>query len=292
VAKLTDEHGNNQHLAAHLLAKLAPDSLPAVRKAAASENPRIRLGAARALGSLKPLPTADLPLLLALARDPHKEVRRAAVYALGPTGSASPPILKALSAALDDPDTAHAAAEALGQIGPAAAPALPLLEKQLKSAEPLDRVALAGAIWRINSKSRLVFPILTEILKDTRMQEGGYYASTKMVEGKRIQVTRPIREPVAMLAVRALGEMGPAAAPAVPALLKAARGDNEALTGSVIHALGRIGPAAREAVPFLSEQAASERPFSAEADYALRHIAPEAAQGPQRIFDAVPAGPE
>jgi HEAT repeat protein len=288
VTGLTDEHGSNLHRAARILAQLSPQSLPAVRRAATSENPRLRLGAAVALGSMKPIPASEIPLLILLTRDPEADVRRYAVYGLPHSASAIAEVVQALTVALDDSETAAWAARALGEVGPPAASALPHLERQLKSAVPTDRVMLATAIWRIDAASPVVLPTLTEVLKDTQTIRGGYSAHTKMVEGKRIEVTAPSKASIASSAAEALGNMGPAAAPAVPALLKAAASENRELAVDAIRALGKIGPSARDAVPFLSTLAASQGPLSDWADYALREIAPEAAKGNPRIGKAVP----
>jgi hypothetical protein len=52
-------------------------------------------------------------------------------------------------------------------------------------------------------------------------------------------------------AARALGEMGPAAADAVPALAQVLWGNDVPLVHEAVQALGRMGPAAREAAPDL-----------------------------------------
>jgi HEAT repeat protein len=291
VTVLTDEHGSNLHRAARILAQLSPRSLPAVRRAAISENPRVRLGAAVALGSMKPIPAAEVPLLISLTRDPEADVRRYAVYGLPHSSGANAEVMQALTAALDDSETAVWAARALGEIGPPAGSALPHLERQLKSAEPKDRVMLAMAIWRIDAASPMVLPTLTEVVKDTQTNLGGYSVHTKMVEGKRIEVTAPLKASIASSAAEALGDMGRAAAPAVPDLLKAAASENRELAGDAIRALGKIGPPAREAVPFLSKLADSQGPLSDWADYSLREIAPEAAKGNPRIGKTRPAAP-
>lgn len=80
VKVLIDEHGINSFRAAGILAQLAPQSLPAVRRAASSENSHVRLGAAMALGSMKPFPATEIPLLISLTRDPVPDVRRYAGY--------------------------------------------------------------------------------------------------------------------------------------------------------------------------------------------------------------------
>ena len=50
-----------------------------------------------------------------------------------------------------------------------------------------------------------------------------------------------------------LGHLGPAAAPAVPALVRAFRQGQPAMRGRVLRSLRAIGPAAKEAIPALVE---------------------------------------
>lgn len=54
-------------------------------------------------------------------------------------------------------------------------------------------------------------------------------------------------------AVIALGEMGPAAAMAVPALMKTLSDTNDDIRVAAAEALGKIGPAARAALPALEK---------------------------------------
>jgi HEAT repeat protein len=70
-------------------------------------------------------------------------------------------------------------------------------------------------------------------------------------------------------AARALGEVGPAAKEAVPALIAALKGMDDGVRESAASALGRIGPAAREAIPAL-EAAARDGVWGAES--ALKKI--------------------
>jgi HEAT repeat protein len=56
---------------------------------------------------------------------------------------------------------------------------------------------------------------------------------------------------VRQTAAVALGQIGPEAAPAVPALVKTLAHSDDVLRRQAAAALGRIGPAAREALPAL-----------------------------------------
>lgn len=279
VACLADEHGSNPFRAAGILAKMAPDSLPALHAAAVSENARVRLAATSGLGSLQPIEAAELSLLLSLVRDQQPDIRQYAVYGLQQSKSLRADVLEALSAALEDAATADWATRALGELGPAATAAVPRMVDKLTAAEPLFRLCLARAIWQIEHRAPAVLPAILDTLKDTKTPRGGYtVVETKMVAGKRIEVTGPMQSPIACSAAEILGEMGADAAPAVPALLEAAQSDHRALASSAIHALGKIGPPSREAVPMLSKLAASQDSLADSAHRALREIDPAVAE--------------
>jgi HEAT repeat protein len=75
-----------------------------------------------------------------------------------------------------------------------------------------------------------------------------------------------------------LSGMGPAAAPAVPALIKALDDPEPTVRFPVLVALGEIGPAAKAAVPKLKQMMDEEinDEIAAAAKRALRRIQPEA----------------
>jgi len=75
--------------------------------------------------------------------------------------------------------------------------------------------------------------------------------------------------------------MGPAAAPAVPALIEALGDDAPAVRFPVTVALGEIGPAAKDAVPRLMQMMEEEinDEVAAAARRAVRRIQPEALTG-------------
>jgi len=121
------------------------------------------------------------------------------------------------------------AAEALGRIGPAARAALPALVKALDDEgyrydRDGVRVRAAVALWRITGEPERALPVL------------------KSVVGTHVQSTS--------IALRALGEMGPAASEAVPVLASAL---GKYASHELPETLGRIGPAAREAVPAIEK---------------------------------------
>ncbi len=174
------------------------DAVGALVKLLDHETPRVRAGAARALGS--------------------------------GYGAKAAPAVAALSrcVAETDPEVKEYAILALGDIGPSAEVAVPALRNVL-SDEDLDvRLKAAKALWQISRQPDDVLPAFTAIL------ENG-------TDDQRCD------------AAERLKEMGPWAAPAVPALVNAVKNDSyEYARCNAAEALGEIGPEAVSAIPALA----------------------------------------
>jgi len=220
---------------------------------------RPQAGAAR--GGPSP-PLTAVPSLLSLLKDSDRGVRLRAVAALGDLGGEVRRALPALLAALGETalndrddgvraeavrallragpqpatevgalvDALHSeldvvrfhAAVALGDLGPAGRPAVPaLIHASLWDEEAAVRVGAAGALWKIDGKGPLVLHVLTSALGDAN-------------------------ELVCWVAVEGLGQMGPAAREAAPALRRALQGNFRIslVKTAVIIALERIDPQA------------------------------------------------
>src|SRR5262245_12772372 len=118
-----------------------------------------------------------------------------------PTARGKP--LSAWVEALKTPRTTEQALLALGEIGPAA-----------KDARPLVRVRAAEALWKIDRRKEAV-PVLAEVL-----------------EGKDANAR--------FAAALAVGQVGPSAADAVPALVEAAGSPNAALANTARESLRQV----------------------------------------------------
>src|SRR5262249_29905417 len=87
--------------------------------------------------------------------------------------------------------------------------------------------------------------------------------SVQKAEGGAMTAPEPLQLHVSRLkdgkpnvrvrAAKALGEIGPAAAPAIPDLAELLRDEDVSVRLAAVTALGEIGPAAKEAVPILIE---------------------------------------
>ncbi|WP_337176624.1 HEAT repeat domain-containing protein [Paludisphaera sp.] len=160
-----------------------------------------------------------------------------------------PGAVPALIEGLDDPRDGPrwTAAAALGKIGPEANAAVPRLSRMTTSAQTADRVVAAAALWRI-ARDRGVLPVLiSSIGRAEARDRGERYA-----------------------ALDALGEIGPAATEAVPALIHQLSLVSETHAYQVVRVLAQIGPDAATAVEPL------ERISAHSSDGSLRLAAAEA----------------
>jgi HEAT repeat protein len=162
----------------------------------------------------------------------------------------------------------------LGQMGPKAKAAIPELKRKLREARYIDyrrnspRTVNGGellwAIWNISRQPELVVPRLSEQLKYYYDDDGRYESGS--------------------LPTDLLGEMGPAARDAVPALVKLLRfgKKDDRIAAAVV--LGKIGPDARTAIPALRHALKDfRRPMREAAAEALRRIDPQGKHSaPQR----------
>jgi HEAT repeat protein len=237
----------------------------------------IRAAAAEALGRISP---ATVPALIQVLQDPEKEVRQAAISALGGVGAEAAAAVPDLVALLpqDGPRGLHVV-RPLGAIGPAAVPAL---IQALRGRDADVRSRAAQVLGLIGPEAQAAAPTLVEVLRDPEArvrvraaealwqiaQDPAGVALLPAVLGGEDGVLR--RD-----AARCLGQMGPAARPAVPALVEALRDADDVTRVLVAEVLGRIGPGAAAAVPALAEALREpDDPISRTAAGALEQIGP------------------
>lgn len=261
-------------------------------------NPSARLDAAQALAQLGTLAREAVPALSKTLEDKDPEIRSSAVIALGEIGAAASEAVPAIARRLADEDwfVCVAAAQALARMGPAARSAIPALSKALqpngdiRQYRPIREAAVAQAILKIDPKARsaskAVSLLVDKLLGDDRVDSNG----TRVV------------------GARALGDCGPAASSATPALVKRLKdkdggvrvasaaalvkiAPDKQLPGAVASlvrdlkdadvltrilaadALGEIGPRARSAVPAL--------------EAALKNSEPDVAKAAERALKAL-----
>lgn len=159
--------------------------------------------------------------LAAALRDPSPEFRREALFALGKIGPDSAKALPQIQAELADvtPEVEYAAVFALGKIGPAAKSAAAALRKNLSSDDEFLKMASIWALLQVEGKDpqlvKMAVPVFIKLLNDDR-------------EVRRME------------AARSLGEIGPAAAAALPKLKELAESDNPAVRVVAKSAIAKI----------------------------------------------------
>ena len=185
------------------------------------------------------------------------DLRYKAAWRLGLEERAARDAVPALTSALSDNDASvrAAAAEALGRIGPAASDAIPDLERTMRFDSGYARIHAAVALVRAGSNTGNVLPAL-------------------MAELRTDDVVSYKKE-----AAWALGELGPDAADAVPALIEALGCDFVSVRTASAVALGKIGPSAEQALAALVERAVNdhEEQVRIQAGRSLAGISPEKA---------------
>jgi HEAT repeat protein len=168
----------------------------------------IAVGIIRRLG---PKAKALVPSLVKELSDPDPNHRQEVAFALAAMGPDAVEAVPALAKALEDSEASvrNTACYALGKIGPAAKSAIPALQRSARSSDDkFLKVASVWALLRIEPANQplriLAVPLLVTAF------------------------TESDRELVKVEVLSALGDIGPAAAPAIPLLEKAAKEDSSA----------------------------------------------------------------
>ncbi|MGE3808002.1 MAG: HEAT repeat domain-containing protein [Gemmataceae bacterium] len=222
---------SDAYSAAEALKKIGPParaSVPALIKTVGHKDDGVRNRAVEALGAMGPAARQAVPVLMAKAGEVQQHLFSSdVVSSVSQIGSGAVP---ALIESVQDQNKhkAEVAATALGRIGPDARAACPHLRRIL-DAEKCNsfRAAAALALWRID-KSDVAVASLADLLKALDRPESLLWYQ----------------------ALDCLGELGPAAKPAVAQLIKIFQNEMS-YRPYVIEVLGRIGPEAKEAVPLL-----------------------------------------
>jgi HEAT repeat protein len=232
------------------LLSMGPAAVPACIRALKHRQWHVRAGAAHALSLYGPAARDAVPALADAVCDGDDTVRRLAVDALAGIGADAMTAVPYISQRLADEriGTRIAAAYALARIDPADAAAVEILIEGLRYVDVPFREALQrfwGAEWQ---------------------KYVGNTMEIRTRDGQRIMNHEAVvRESAAL----ALGQVGPLARRAIPALTAALGDEHGGVRHNAADALGQMGPAARPAVPALVEALASG---DAAAEFALGRI--------------------
>lgn len=290
IADLQYPNPDVRYWAALALEKMGPKAKPALLELTkvsldGNEDERVRRFSILALGAIGPEAKAAVPLLALML--PDKDYGNSAAYALGNIGEpALQPLLDALTGENDE--ASLNATLGLGKMGPKAKDAVVPLMARLNDSNVTRRYATARVLGKIGPEARAAEKPLRALLKD---KDAGVRVSATLALARinreyvptavadLTAVVKDKQSKVREFSASALGEIGPAAKAAVPALIDLLHDfhDKPVDRDWVIRALGRIGPAAKAAVPDLIVLLKGDHPYTAlVAAEALGQIGPEA----------------
>ena len=127
-------------------------------------------------------------------------------------------------------------AEALGKLGRGAKTAAPALAEALEDSNETTRHTAAKALAAIGSEAEAAIPALVKAIKREQSKRSGTGSDTPSI--------------LSWLAGNALAQIGPASLPALITLLSH---EDRYVRLSAVNAVGNMGPQAKDAIPALSE---------------------------------------
>jgi HEAT repeat protein len=184
-------------------------------------DPKRRERAMRVLAKIGPDAAPAVPSLVGLLKDTDPAVKQEALYTLASIGPKAAEGVEPITALLKDPDrdvklTSH---YALGKIGPAAKSALPALKGEMTSDDEMVKVTAVWAMLKIDPQNQEIAAMAIPLMADVMDHPYDF-----------IQVE----------AAMSLGELGPAAASAIPALEAALRDNSPAVRSAAADAIRKI----------------------------------------------------
>ncbi len=201
-------------------AALGPRVVPRATEVLA--DPERRARGMRILARVGPKAAPAVPELIKLLADADPKTRTDALFTLAAIGPQADAAVAPIQQALSDSDreVMLTAGYALGKIGPAAKPAVPALVKLTASEDPLVKLTAVSALMKIDPQSeehvRLAIPALIDALGSSG------------------------HEFIRLEAAMTLGDLGKAAAAAVPALQLAREDRSSAVRTAADEALKKI----------------------------------------------------
>ena len=238
---------------AFALSRIGAAAIPPLIEALKSDDNGLRAGAAKALAGMRGEAAPAIPGLIANLKS-EDDVRSETAEALGAIGAvAVKPLIDSLQA--KEPRERAGAAMSLALIGAEARESGPVILDLAKTErDPQVRVALLGALQKIGVKPGEAVPLLVAGIQDDNepVRHAAINALVLLRAGRDLSLTaltillKDENATTRQRAARVLGRMGPAAAPAVPALIEAAR--ISPADGSIANALAEIGSDALPAV--------------------------------------------
>lgn len=227
------------------------------------EEPWQRMEACITLGKIGPASAPAVPQLIELLDDPEKGVQHAAVFALAKIGPAAELAAEKIRGHLDtaDPFDWVAGSWALANIYPdnetVQKTTARFLAAMLTDSDQQVRRAAAQALLDLKPGPDIMFPALGKGLQHENPQvvEDTVTAISGLGEEAVPGLIQALEyEQMRGRAAYLLQQLGPAAAPAVAALMKAYQEEQQVeVRRELLFALGNIGPAAKDAVDLAIE---------------------------------------
>jgi HEAT repeat protein len=249
------------------LRAMGPRAVPALMNALRSQNAEVRGEAAEALGGLVEEAPEALPALADLfLNDSESQVRFQAGYALRKgAAQAGEDVIHLLTKGLSSPrlDVRNGAAEALGVVGARARASAPRLRELLRDPNEYTRSHAAIALSQMGQHVTEATSVLVKDFSVLRYEDEKWKA-LEIAAGSDVTVVPSLVKALTdkdndevdkSHAVEVLGNIGPGAEEAVPALAAVAMTDDD-LRDEAADALAKIGPAG---LPALLEMARSEQ---------------------------------
>ncbi len=224
-------------IAAESLAKIGDAAVPALKKAAGSEEIYLRIWGNAALAKQQGTDSPSLRYLAQLMKSADERTTGEAVSALTMLGPISKPLVPDLIEALKNSVVPRKKiASALARIGKDAGPAVPELTKMLQDTDLGTRADAIYALSMIGGPD--IAPAVPMLIRALRTHDTLHTAMASNVRNK---------------AATALGSVGPDARPAIPALVIALDDKDEFVRANSAKAIGDIDPTDLRAVPALLE---------------------------------------
>jgi HEAT repeat protein len=259
-----NDEGTPRH-AAFLLSRLGPEAAPRLLDAFRQDKSRID-PIAEALAQIG-RPAVE-PLTRAV-KDPDPRVRRGAALALGRIRPSAPGAARTLTAGLSDPDRDVRASflAAIGFLGPRADEAAPAVRGLLKDQSPEIRILALEFLARATSRDDRLLADIAPLLKDADPRVERRTIDVLRILGPRGFKAMPeiigkldSKDPdVRLASVEFVESHGPAAAGAIPQLTRLLDDPTTKVRTIAARALGGLGKAAQPALARLTPLLGAEQ---------------------------------
>jgi HEAT repeat protein len=232
-----------------------------------SSDEAVRLHAIDVLGEHCWAPPEVLRALGDQLKSRSAVVRARAAHALGHLAAGARPVAGALAPLLRDPDAKvrRMAIRAWGRIRPNPAVSVPVLSGVLRDADPSMRTEALNILTEIGK------PAVPTLVRLLQREDVVYWCCVALGEigpdaaeaaPALVDVLNTNRQPeVRREAALALGAIGPSSSASVPGLIEALANRSPTVVAGAAYALGRIGPQARAAETPLTRCAANSDPL-------------------------------